>query len=273
MSSLRNAIPRRPHKERSQEHGRRRHGLLEKHKDYSLRAKDHNEKKARLKILRQKATDRNPDEFHFAMLSSKTKNGIKIADRGNKTLNSDVVKLLKTQDAGYVRTMLQRSRKERQKLEEEMVLMEVEGEDGTRLRTMKDVDGGDANSHTVFVDDEAQQATFDPEKWFDTDAIGVNNAHNRPRRIVAATAPAPTIAKGPRELEKERLAKRDERIRLKRRQREQASQRIKLKLLRSREQDLATAEQELETQRARMSNSAGGINKAGVKFKVRERKR
>jgi len=273
MSSLRNAIPRRPHKERSQEHGRRRHGLLEKHKDYSLRAKDHNEKKARLKILRQKAADRNPDEFHFAMLSSKTKNGIKIADRGNKALNSDVVKLLKTQDAGYVRTMLQRSRKERQKLEEEMVLMDVEGEDGTRLRTLKDVDGEDANSHTVFVDDETEQAEFDAEEWFDTDAVGVNNAHNRPRRTPANDAPAPTAAKGPRELEKERLAKRNERIRLKKRQREQASQQIKLKLLRDREKDLATAEQELEVQRARMSNSAGGVNKAGVKFKVRERKR
>jgi len=271
MSSLRNAIPRRPHKERSQEHGRRRHGLLEKHKDYSLRAKDHNEKKARLKILRQKAADRNPDEFHFAMLSSKTKNGIKIADRGNKALNSDAVKLLKTQDAGYVRTMLQRSRKERQKLEEEMVLMDVEGEDGTRLRTLKDVEGENANSHTVFVDDETEQAAFDAEEWFDTDAV--SNAHNRPRRTPAKQAPIAAPAKGPRELEKERLAKRAERIRAKKRQREQASQQIKLKLLRDREKDLATAEQELELQRARISNSAGGVNKAGVKFKVRERKR
>jgi len=283
MSSLRNAIPRRPHKERSQEHGRQKRGILEKHKDYSLRAKDHNAKKARLKILRQKAADRNPDEFHFAMLSSKTKNGIKIADRGNKALSMDVVKLLKTQDAGYVRTALQRTRVEKQRLEEELVLNQREGEDGVRLRTLRnleaeenddDEDMGIGNKHTVFVDDELEQTGFDPQEWFETDEKGVNNAYNRPRRKSGEEAlPNPTVQKGPRELEQERLAWRVKRAQLKKQQREQESKVTKLVNLRQREKDLAKAEQELEVQRAKMSNSVGGTNKNGVKFKVRERKR
>lgn len=281
MSSLRNAIPRRPHKERSQEHGRARRGLLEKHKDYSLRAADHNAKKARLRILRQKAADRNPDEFHFAMMSSKTKNGIKVADRGNKALGADVVKLLKTQDMGYVRTMLGRARKERERVEEGMVLREEEGGDGVKLRTGKDAGVSSASRHTVFVADEADQAGFDAAEWFGTDAEGVKNAYNRPRRSAAVdvstddTGPSSTPArqKGPRELEKERLVFREERARSKKRQRDQASQQAKLEALRDRERDLVVAEQELEAQRARMNNSAGGVNKAGVKFKVRERKR
>jgi U3 small nucleolar RNA-associated protein 11 len=33
------------------------------------------------------------------------------------------------------------------------------------------------------------------------------------------------------------------------------------------------AEEELEKQRAKMSNTVGGTNKDGVKFKIRERKK
>ncbi|KAL6413225.1 cgi-94 protein [Ilyonectria robusta] len=39
--------------------------------DYTLRAKDFNKKKAQLKALREKASERNEDEFYFGMLSRK----------------------------------------------------------------------------------------------------------------------------------------------------------------------------------------------------------
>jgi len=73
MSTLRNAVHRRDHKERAQPLAREKRGLLEKHKDYVLRAKDYNFKQKRLKSLKEKAFFRNPDEFYFKMINTKTK--------------------------------------------------------------------------------------------------------------------------------------------------------------------------------------------------------
>jgi U3 small nucleolar RNA-associated protein 11 len=96
----------RQHRERAQPANRQRLGLLEKHKDYVKRAKDYHSKEDRIRKLRQKASERNKDEFYFGMIKSKTKGGIHIQDRGNAPMPVDVVKLLKTQDAGYVRTLV-----------------------------------------------------------------------------------------------------------------------------------------------------------------------
>lgn len=115
-SSLRNAVQRRNHKERSQPVGRSRLGFLEKHKDYVVRAKDHHEKRDKLKRLSEKAAMRNKDEFYFGMIKSKTKNGVHIHERGTEVLGNDVVALLKTQDVGYVRAQLQAERKRVQAL-------------------------------------------------------------------------------------------------------------------------------------------------------------
>jgi U3 small nucleolar RNA-associated protein 11 len=46
-----------------------------------------------------------------------------------------------------------------------------------------------------------------------------------------------------------------------------------LEALKDRERDLSVALSQLQHQRARMNNTVGGVNKEGVKFKVRERKR
>ncbi|KAJ8596301.1 small-subunit processome [Rhizopogon salebrosus TDB-379] len=105
MTSLRNSLHRRNHKERSQLAHRAKFGILEKHKDYVLRARDYHSKQERLTRLRQKATDRNKDEFYFAMNKERTVQGVHVKDRGNASMPMDMVKLLKTQDEGYVRTM------------------------------------------------------------------------------------------------------------------------------------------------------------------------
>ncbi|KAF9481651.1 small-subunit processome [Pholiota conissans] len=104
-SSLRNSVHRRNHKERSQLAYRSKLGLLEKHADYVKRARDYHSKQDRLTRLKQKASERNKDEFYFSMTKEKTKDGVHIQDRGNVALPTDMVKVLKSQDENYIRTM------------------------------------------------------------------------------------------------------------------------------------------------------------------------
>ncbi|KAF8221666.1 small-subunit processome [Tricholoma matsutake] len=105
MTSLRNSIHRRNHKERSQLAHRSKLGVLEKHADYVKRAQDYHSKQNRLTRLKQKAAERNKDEFYFSMRNERTKDGVHIKDRGNTALPTDIVKVLKTQDENYIRTM------------------------------------------------------------------------------------------------------------------------------------------------------------------------
>ncbi len=72
MSSLKNSLHRKSHKERSQLSHRTRLGFLEKHKDYVLRARDYHSKQDRINLLRGKAATRNKDEFYFSMTKEKT---------------------------------------------------------------------------------------------------------------------------------------------------------------------------------------------------------
>lgn len=76
MSSLRNAVKRVAHKERSQPGARKKFGLLEKHKDYIERSRDFHKKQDYIKTLKKKAEDRNPDEFYFKMHNAKVTNGV-----------------------------------------------------------------------------------------------------------------------------------------------------------------------------------------------------
>jgi hypothetical protein len=124
-STWKNITPRREHRERAQPNYRANMGLLEKHKDYVKRAKDFNSKKEKLKDLKRKAEERNPDEYYFRMVKSRTKvrqaarvlrrpcgvtiatclmqEGIHVVTHSDN-LTADMLKVLKTQDAGYVQT-------------------------------------------------------------------------------------------------------------------------------------------------------------------------
>ncbi|KAF2808197.1 putative U3 small nucleolar RNA-associated protein Utp11 [Mytilinidion resinicola] len=275
MSSMRNAVQRRNHRERAQPEERAKWGLLEKSKDYKLRAQDFRMKKQKLRALKSKAADRNPDEFSFKMMSSKADNGRKLGDRGNKALSVDVVKLLKTQDIGYVRTMLQATRKEREKLEQEVVL----GKNG--VKTFNQVRAGKTGSHMVFVESAEEQKEFKPEEWSGTSMEGLNKAWNRPRDFTMEQEQSDgeelgitSTAKLPKKQQEIEAAKRkEERSSKKKRERAQDSRMSRLEALKARERDLKSVEDELETQRAKMAGTIGGVNKNGVKFKVRERKR
>jgi U3 small nucleolar RNA-associated protein 11 len=232
---MRNAIQRRNHKERAQPASRERWGLLEKRKDYRLRAADHKAKRARLKVLREKAANRNPDEFAFGMLSSKTaKGGGRLGDRGNKALGHDTVLLLKGQDAGYVRTMLETTRRARQKAEEEVLER-----------------NGGAGKVRVFVQGVEEQKEFIAAKEEEAD------------EDMASDEPS---------VEENSVDWEDEDDQVKNDRTPDHKQSL-LDALRKREHELALADRELVLQRAKMTNSVGGTNKNGVKYKIRGRKR
>lgn len=137
-------IQTRTYKERAQPLGRKKLGLLEKHKDYVLRARDFNSKRERLHSLKVKAQNRNPDEFYFRMESQKTQKGIHSLNSG-AIVDEDVLKLLKTQDRAYITLQKQMERKKIEKTREELhsifsspnVHIEFEESDSVRTRKVK----------------------------------------------------------------------------------------------------------------------------------------
>ncbi|CCT64900.1 related to cgi-94 protein [Fusarium fujikuroi] len=268
MSSMRNAVARRPHRERAQPLERRRLGLLEKHKDYSLRAKDFNKKKAQLKNLKEKAAERNEDEFYFGMMSRKGPgsriqdgkrwSGTVEGDRGNKAMDVETVRLLKTQDIGYIRTMRQVVAKEVARLEEQVVLTRGfdkldEDEDDADEGSDSEFDFATAPSRPkaprkiVFMDDEEQreETILDLEDEEDADK---------------------TFEGFDDDKKKEEDFERAKALRRLRRQLENARKKLKA---------LTDAEGELEIQRAKMAKTAtsGGTTRKGKKIMVRTRKR
>jgi U3 small nucleolar RNA-associated protein 11 len=279
MSSMRNAVQRRNHKERAQPLERQKWGLLEKRKDYTKRAKDHNEKKRKLGLLKAKAADRNEDEFYFGMMNSSTKNGIKIAKRGadnagggGKSLSMDVVKLMKTQDVAYLRTVLQSTRKAIQRLEQEVVA----ADQGVKL----DV-GGRKNRKTFFPDEGDSEPEMMSEGDDDMDDFnnlegvdGFDGLGDLPALDDGPDGSDDDMSDAPEtKSESKPLTKEEKAARLaaKRKRHFIETRRNKLEALKDREEDLATALRELEDQRVQMSGKAGGVNKNGTKFKVRQR--
>ncbi|EOY08819.1 hypothetical protein QUC31_010746 [Theobroma cacao] len=116
MSSLRNAISRRAHKERAQPSSRKKFGLLEKHKDYVVRAKAFHKKEETLRRLKEKAAFRNPDEFYFQMIKTRTVDGVhKPESQANKYTQEELM-LMKTQDMGYILQKMQSEKKKIEKL-------------------------------------------------------------------------------------------------------------------------------------------------------------
>ncbi|XP_014491118.1 probable U3 small nucleolar RNA-associated protein 11 [Vigna radiata var. radiata] len=137
MSSLRNAIPSRAHKERSQPSARKKFGLLEKHKDYVQRAKAFHKKEDTLRKLREKAANRNEDEFYFKMVRTKTVDGVHRPESEANKYTQEELMLMKTQDMAYI---LQKVQSERKKIE--------------RLTaSLHSIDNPPANKHVFFAED------------------------------------------------------------------------------------------------------------------------
>lgn len=237
-----------------------------------MRAKDFNKKKATLKSLRQKAADRNEDEFYFGMMSRKgagsrikdgrSWTGTIEGDRGNTNLDVDTVRLLKTQDMGYIRTMRQVAAKQVAQLEEQVVI--TKGFDRLDEDDNEDNDDFDddddmmpmptkpkAPRKIVFLDDEEEQEEavqdhLDQEEDAADELEGLEDGDKEKR--------------GDTEFERAKS--------LRRLQKELDNARKKLKAL-------TDAENALGVQRAKMAKTAtsGGVTRRGKKIMVRTRKR
>ncbi|KAG9844945.1 U3 small nucleolar RNA-associated protein 11, partial [Aureobasidium melanogenum] len=259
---MRNAVQRRNHKERAQPLERQKWGLLEKHKDYSLRAKDHNEKKRRLKVLREKAAQRNPDEFAFGMITRTTKKGVQQSTRGKENgsqapMNMDTVKLLKTQDAGYLQTVLQQTRRAREKIEKQAVLMTT-GVDASSISKRKVFD-----DNGELIEERKKQPEFDDDDDMDLNLddladLGDLDGLDDLDGIDGDGSGSEGGKSDGEESDTEGLSKEEIRQRRKKRRAQEVLQNH-LEALKDRERDLSLALSQLQHQRARMNNTVGGV--------------
>lgn len=268
---MRNAVTRRPHRERAQPESRSKWGLLEKHKDYSLRAQDYNTKKKKLTQLTSKVRDRHPDEFAYGMLSkSSAKQGQHGRGGAENTLSHDAVKLLKTQDAGYMRVALAKGRKDMKKVSEEL-----------------GVAGLQEGKKTIYEDDAA--ATAEPVRKRRKsnvealDDIDMNEVVYPELPDLQDSDAALNVSADESEVKSRPIVKKDSvrekdasarlRAERKKRRRLQEVRKVRLEMLQKRQKEILAAADQLDLQRAKMAKTVGGANKNGVKFKVRERKR
>ncbi|KAI8054328.1 small-subunit processome [Syncephalis plumigaleata] len=182
MSSLKNAVRQRQHRERGQLASRERLGLLEKHKDYVLRAKDHHFKEKRLTALKQKAFFKNPDEFYFKMINAQTKNGVHVLDNRSKQLPEEMQKLIKSQNLNYITHARNIDKKKIDRLQGELQFIGITdtSEDVDDIEDMRDVKAMTVKpKHTVFVDDEEQARNFNAAKHFNTAPQLMDRRFNR----------------------------------------------------------------------------------------------
>eukprot|EP00188_Purpureofilum_apyrenoidigerum_P005208 Plantae.Rhodophyta-Purpureofilum_apyrenoidigerum.ctg6581.p1 GENE.Plantae.Rhodophyta-Purpureofilum_apyrenoidigerum.ctg6581~~Plantae.Rhodophyta-Purpureofilum_apyrenoidigerum.ctg6581.p1 ORF type:complete len:251 (+),score=67.74 Plantae.Rhodophyta-Purpureofilum_apyrenoidigerum.ctg6581:502-1254(+) len=166
MSSFRNAIPRREHRERGQLNARQKLGLLEKKKDYKLRARDYHQKQNRLRALKEKAAFRNPDEFYFGMVNGAA--GKKASD-GVAERTTEERLLASSKDMGYVYHKAAVDQAKSQRLKSSLHFLEAH-EAVASVR-----------QHTIFVEDSREQESFDAAKHLDVPRELVSRMFNRPR--------------------------------------------------------------------------------------------
>lgn len=186
-------------------------------------------------------------------------------------MSMDIVKLLKTQDAGYLQTVLQQTRRAREKIEKQVVLVTT-GVDASSISKRKVFD-----DNGELVEETKLQPSFDDSEDMDLDLddladLGDLDGLDDLDGMDEDGSGSNGGKSDSEESDTKGLSKEEVRQRRKKRRAQEVLQNH-LEALKDRERDLSAALSQLQHQRARMNNTVGGVNKEGVKFKVRERKR
>jgi U3 small nucleolar RNA-associated protein 11 len=200
--------------------------------------------------------------------------------RGEETnrLSHDAVKLLKTQDAGYLRTVAGRGRRELERLEQavgvESVLSMGKKHTGKKVVFVdgEDVEQKGKRGRKRKSDEMDQENGMEVEGTSaDTNSVG----HNGPEvhKQDATDAAMPVKPKSKKALVARQQAMLDLRAARRRRKRLGELRAAKLEALKKRQKEIMATAEQLELQRAKMSRAVGGVNKDGVKWKIRERKK
>ena len=190
-SSLRNAVKRITHKERSQPTARQHLGFLEKKQDYKKRAVNFHRKEDRLRAMQRKATMRNPDEFYMGMHNAQIN-----ADTGqhqqteaamqkelSDQIGAEAVRVMKDQDLTYVRMQKQKDSKKAQRLKESLHLIGAANQINQSSKKQSSSSSSSRTSkHTIFVESKDEADAFDPAEHFDTAPELVDRAFNRLRK-------------------------------------------------------------------------------------------
>ncbi|KMQ88010.1 putative u3 small nucleolar rna-associated protein 11 [Lasius niger] len=155
------------HRERHQPEVRKHLGLLEKKKDYISRARDFQEKQATIKLLRKRALNKNPDEFHFHMINSQLVNGVHREKDKEDQHTPEQIKLMETQDIRYVAYKRNIEAKKVDKLQSQLHMIDAANE--TR------------NQHIFFLDDSTEMKNFDLAKKLGTHPALLSRRTNRPK--------------------------------------------------------------------------------------------
>ncbi|KAG1925125.1 putative U3 small nucleolar RNA-associated protein [Pimephales promelas] len=168
MSSFRKAskTKQRDHKERSQLGFRKHLGLLEKKKDYKLRADDYHRKQKTILALRKKAMDKNPDEFNFKMIHNQLQDGVHVIKPEETVMTDEQKKMMRTQDIRYVEMKRVSEMKKIERMKSELHFLDVNEEK--------------KNKHVFYVDSKKEVKDFDLATRLNTVPALVDRVYNRP---------------------------------------------------------------------------------------------
>jgi U3 small nucleolar RNA-associated protein 11 len=204
-------------------------------------------------------------------------------DTQKNRLSHDAVKLLKTQDLAYVRVVAGQGRREISKLEE-AVGMTMTLERGKKVLFTDEKDGpntlrGAAASERRNRDEPTVAGAAEYEDQHkhpsapQAECVPATDAAEESTESSIPPQPTALRTKKSQSAAAQRSALHELRTAHKRRKRLAELRVAKLNALKTRQREIMAATHELEAQRARMARTIGGVNKDGVRWKIRERKR